>query len=165
MSFIRKRWQNNGNMIIGEDGEALIELVFKKLGKNPFVIEFGSGLSTDIILQHTNRFVSFDHDPVWKHPRALLRRLKNNFYDIKKEDITEKADMVIVDGPPGDFKGGRAKSVPYLVKHNLLNSPCYLIVDDVGREAEYKMATRWIKKYNITEISTCGRCALLIWRK
>lgn len=74
---------------------------------NARIIEFGSGKSTEFFNDY------------------IIETNKNNFYEIKNNEITGTYDLVVLDGPNGN---GRRIAFLYLINH--LRNGTFVFIDD-----------------------------------
>ncbi len=139
------------------------------------IVEFGSGISTIILaklIQRLNltdtRFVSFDHDAGWvdicnnyisgsgTQTQIIHAPLKPNgsldWYDKQViynclDNIPQKPDCMIVDGPPAWKKGMGKSRMPALdcIQSRLADS-FSIFLDDVNREGEWAIKEDWDSK-------------------
>jgi predicted O-methyltransferase YrrM len=126
------------------------------------VLECGSGLSTILVgavaqprglaltsLEHTAEWASrvqqeLDHaglGSIALITAPLVDMGEFAWYHVPAADLPERISLVLCDGPPGDTKGGRYGLLP-VVRDRLLPGSVILL-DDVAREDERRIATRW----------------------
>jgi hypothetical protein len=134
------------------------------------VLETGSGASTIIIglyLKKAGRgkLISLEHSAEYfEKTRAMLELHglegtvelvhapltdvtiegeKWKWYDLKKAELPERIDLIVVDGPPENIqKEARFPAVPLLKNH--IGGNAVILVDDGRREGEKKAVERWL---------------------
>lgn len=113
------------------------------LPENKVLLELGSGRATNIFARLWKVY-SVEHDPKWlnraKGSMYIHAPLVDNWYDAKtlKSHLPKKYDMLLVDGPPGEYR-------KYLNEHlSLFKKGVIWIVDDSYRE---KNLIKNIEKY------------------
>jgi hypothetical protein len=141
---------------------------------NGYVLECGSGLSTilmGIIAKSKEvKIVSLENSKKWRNRTnwylkhfnlnnvsilytPIVERGNYQWYEIEKNALPEKISLVILDGPPGDIKGGRTGFFPECKDH--LNRDSIILVDDVIRKDEMQMVVEFSSsmdfRYSITE--------------
>lgn len=158
------------------------------------VVEFGSGQSTNLLLDLGVSFVSFDHDEkyAFKDSNVFIKKIKqfpevtynsiisnrisiydikdfklvkgndtrqkNCFYDIKKDELPENIDMVIIDGPHGN-----GRSLSFNTIFGMTTNKFYVVLDDYHHYSfesdmskiykNYKLIKHKHKEYKIFEVS------------
>ncbi len=160
---------HQGFEITGEEAAFLFHLVRRHRPK--LVLELGSGSSTVLFAaalraNGAGRVVSVEHDALHaRHTANLLEQAGLSdrvelvlapLVDLKLDDrafqwydleprlgtLTEKIDLVFVDGPPGKVQSlSRYPALPILLPH--LSPRALVFVDDGSREDETKMVTMW----------------------
>jgi hypothetical protein len=125
---------------------------------NGLVLECGSGLSTilmGIIAKSKEvKIVSLENSKKWRNRTnwylkhfnlnnvsilytPIVERGKYEWYKLDEDSIQEKISLVILDGPPGDIKGGRTGFFPEC--KGFINRDSVILVDDVIRKDEMQM--------------------------
>lgn len=152
----------------------LLECLKQTDNARGYVLECGSGLSTILmsIVAKSNgvHILSLENSAKWRkrtnwylnHFRLnnasiayspIVDRGNYQWYKIDKDAIPEKVSLVILDGPPGDIKGGRTGFFPEC--KDLIGPDTVILVDDVERKEEMKMviefSTSMNFRYSITE--------------
>ncbi len=120
------------------------------------ILELGSGAGTGV-LARDYRVYSVEHDPDWlgKHPTnyiyAPLRKFKQRNYkavawydwQILREKLPKKYDLLLVDGPPAETesRGAFAFFVPPVEdpELNIFRTDVPIILDDAQRAEEVTM--------------------------
>ena len=67
----------------------------------------------------------YDKTLMNKKTTELNTRQRNNFYDIKPDDLYGEYDVVVLDGPHGN-----GRSISFLHIQDYLSSPCHVLIDD-----------------------------------
>lgn len=143
------------------------------------VVECGSGLSTLLLAKHNlQSFLSLEHDKHWfeltkkqleaesLHKsvdlklRPLVQLNVNDFlldwYDINQ--LTSfKADLILIDGPPGNNGILSRYPAPYLLRP-YLHENTWLILDDGNRFNEREIVKLWLKE--ISELKLIERLSI-----
>lgn len=136
------------------------------------ILELGTGLTTlllGVIAEKTGSEIwSFEHSPLFhsriaahinryrlKNVHAVLAELRDfgdfEWYDSASiSDLPSDFSVVVVDGPPGDTKGGRFGLMP--VFHNRLARDVQIIFDDAERAAELEVLKAWEKGWGLKSI-------------
>jgi hypothetical protein len=139
-----------------------------------YILECGSGLSTilmGIIAKSKGiHIISLENSGKWeKRTSWYLKHFNLNnasilfspivdrgtyqWYKIEEHTFPEKVSLVILDGPPGDIKGGRTGFFPEC--KDLIAKDTIILVDDVERKEEMGMVIEFSKKmdfrYTVTE--------------
>jgi hypothetical protein len=127
---------------IGQDAfNAILDLV----PKGGTVLELGSGFSTGELIKYYTVY-SVEQDSQWLnhyHSNYIYAPIVNGWYDTKvlNTELPTQYDLLIIDGPA-------AKGVHPLIRLGLLkniklfNLNAYIMVHDVNRRAEHKLATK-----------------------
>ena len=140
-----------------------------------YILECGSGLSTilmGIIAKSKQiKIISLENSKKWKDRTSwYLKRFNLNnvtilytpiidrgtyqWYDLEKSTIPEKVSLVVLDGPPGDIKGGRTGFFPECKE--LITTGTVILVDDVIRKDEMQMVIEYSAsmdfRYDITTV-------------
>lgn len=140
------------------------------------ILELGTGLTTlllGVIAEKTGSEIwSFEHSPSFhsriteyidryrlKNVHAVLAGLRDfgdfEWYDAGSiSDLPSDFSAVIVDGPPGDTKGGRFGLMP--VFHNRLAHDVQIIFDDAERAAEIEVLKAWEKGWGLKSTIHAG---------
>jgi predicted O-methyltransferase YrrM len=126
------------------------------------ILECGSGLSTllmGIVAQRCGRRIwSLEHSEAWarrirealnQHAvtsvEVCLAPLKDygdfTWYDVQLGQMPRDFGLVVCDGPPQDTRGGRLGMLP--VMRQCLRPGCVILLDDVQRQDERKIAETW----------------------
>ncbi len=160
---------HQGFEITGEEAAFLFHLVRRHRPK--LILELGSGSSTVLFASAlrangAGRLVSVEHDPLHaRHTHELLEQAgladrvelvqaplvdvtlgdrTFQWYDLgpRLKSLTEKIDLVFVDGPPGKVQSlSRYPALPILLPH--LSPRALVFVDDGAREDETRMVAKW----------------------
>ena len=155
----------SGNLKAAAEADFLAEVASTVRALTPaVVVECGSGLSTLVLGAITRtsscRIVSLEQDASWlaKTQRDIARfRLESvqivhaplvsrgdfSWYSLPNE-LPDRIDVVVCDGPPGDTPGGRYGLVPTL-RDRLSGST--ILVDDANRPAERSAIGKWQSEY------------------
>jgi predicted O-methyltransferase YrrM len=139
-----------------------ISEIVKKV-KPGLVVELGSGISTLVAAKSgARKIVSIDNSDVWGAKTvAMLREHKvrgvdvriaplrpyangSEWYDVEVIKDLKKIDLLIVDGPPGS-KNPEARYPALQQFKNKLSAAAIIIVDDVRRDGERKLAEDFAK--------------------
>lgn len=161
----------------GMAGSTALFVASAVLGARPrVVVEFGSGISTVLIAKALERngegrLVSIDHSGGYlEQTRALLeaegvahrvelrvgplrpwRGGGSPWYDAAVLEGIEQADLVLVDGPPAS--SGRLARYPAGPEMaGLLRRGGLLLLDDVNRAAESRIARLWLEELPLREL-------------
>lgn len=138
-----------------------IEWVNKNIPENSIILELGSGFGTKLLSEWFN-MVSIEHNQEWLNKyksKYIYAPLKNGFYDrdIIKGKLTDEYSLFIIDGPP-EATGGRLGLLKNL---DLFNLNCYILIDDINRDDDYKLFEELIKilnrEYEIFENKEFGK--------
>jgi predicted O-methyltransferase YrrM len=140
--------------------------------ENPTIVELGSGVSTLIsalAVQSTGGgLVSFESERAYmvltrqvlerhgvtKMPRLIHAPLKDvsiageswPWYDLQVQDIPERIDILVVDGPPGRLRrNARYPALPLLFKR--LARGAVVFLDDARREDEQEIISHWMSEF------------------
>ncbi len=127
------------------------------------VVELGSGISTLVAAKSgARKIVSIDNSDVWGAKTvALLKEHKvrgvdvriaplrpyangSEWYDLAAIKDLKKIDVLIVDGPPGS-KNPEARYPALQQFKDKLSASAIIIIDDVNREGERKLAEDFAK--------------------
>lgn len=139
-----------------------------------YILECGSGLSTILMgiiaKSKGNHIISLENSGKWKRrTNWYLKHFNLNnasilyspivdkgayqWYKIEQYNFPDKVSLVILDGPPGDIKGGRTGF--FLECKNIITKNTLILVDDVERKEEMGMVIEFSRKmdfqYTITE--------------
>ena len=139
-----------------------ISEIVKKV-KPGLVVELGSGISTLVAAKSgARKIVSIDNSDVWGAKTvAMLREHKvrgvdvriaplrpyangSEWYDVEVIKDLKKIDLLIVDGPPGS-KNPEARYPALQQFKDKLSASAIIIVDDVRRDGERKLAEDFAK--------------------
>ncbi len=156
---------DNGTWSAGE--EYLLTCLKTALKTDGPILECGSGLTTIVIgaMAQTlgNIVYSLEHMETWgarvsKYLQKYdidsvglsVNRLHDygdfSWYSPPFDRLPDRFSLVICDGPPGDTPGGRYGLLP--IMGSRLAPGCTILLDDIAREDEQAIATRWIKDLN-----------------
>jgi predicted O-methyltransferase YrrM len=160
---------HQGFEITGEEAAFLFHLVRRHRPK--LILELGSGSSTVLFAaalraNGAGRVISIEHDALHaEHTAELLEQADLSdrvelvhaplaelqmsgrtfqWYDLGRrlDMLTEKIDLVFVDGPPGKVQSlSRYPALPVLLPH--LSPRARVFVDDGAREDETRMVAMW----------------------
>lgn len=157
-------WRGFGNSGWAASVELLDELSTRAAAAREGVLECGSGLTTMLLGALTKHrelpIVSLEHHPEWfermrerlvrfdlRHVDLQLRPLVPydgfDWYTMPELKASQRFDLVLCDGPPGDTRGGRHGLLPCM--RDRLAPGCVLIVDDTHRAEDEAVATRWLE--------------------
>lgn len=139
-----------------------------------YILECGSGLSTilmGIIVKSKGvHILSLENSKKWekrtnwylKHFNLnnasilyspIVDRGRYQWYKIEENTFPEKVSLVILDGPPGEIKGGRTGFFPEC--KDLIVKDAIILVDDVERKEEMEMVIEFSAsmnfRYNVTD--------------
>jgi len=137
---------------------ARMSFLAKRLPDDEMCVECGSGLTTLLLknLLPRDRVIALEQDRVHhEHRLALMGGVtvdapleSKGDYDWYKFDHPHKpVGLVVCDGPRGDTRGGRYGALPQL--HEYLADKFTILVDDVHRDAERAMLSRWADEYGV----------------
>ena len=134
-----------------------------KKHKPSLVVELGSGISTLIASKSgARKIISLDNsDEFAEKTRELLKEHKvrgvevrvaslkpyangSDWYDTEKIQDLRKIDLLVIDGPPGS-KNPEARYPALREFKDRLSSKAVVIIDDVNREGERKLAEDFAK--------------------
>ena len=134
-----------------------------KKTKPGLVVELGSGVSTLVAAKSgARKIVSIDNSEVWGAKTvALLKEHKargvdvriaplkpyangSEWYDVEVIKDLKKIDVLIIDGPPGS-KNPEARYPALQQFKDKLSASAIVIIDDVHREGERKLAEDFAK--------------------
>lgn len=156
---------DNGTWSAGE--EYLLTCLKTALKTDGPILECGSGLTTIVIgamAQKLGKIVySLEHMETWgekvtKYLRKYdidsvglsVNRLHDygdfSWYSPPFDRLPDRFSLVVCDSPPGDTPGGRYGLLP--IMRSRLAPGCTILLDDIAREDEQAIATRWIKDLN-----------------
>jgi predicted O-methyltransferase YrrM len=160
---------------------ALILLTHIRKYQPQTIVELGSGVSTLVAgytleQQQKGRIISIDHaeqfsavtqENVLQHGlqayvhfiHAPLKTVEMNgerweWYDLAALDAHTPIDLLVVDGPPqyGNTQAmTRYLAVP--VFYEQLVTGGFVLVDDANRQDEQQIVERWLKEYNLYEVT------------
>lgn len=151
-----------GNDAFSAQREYLAGCIEQALTSRGPILECGSGLTTILIgavaTKRRRGYWVLEHAPEWAarvqrclhtykldSVALLAKPLKDygsfQWYDAALESMPDGFSLVICDGPPGTTKGGRYGLAP--VMRERLQPGCVILLDDVGREEERAIASRW----------------------
>ena len=132
------------------------------------ILECGCGLSTLVLGIEASRsgteVVTLEHDSYWaKRMRRTLERHRIEcvtvlhaplrsygsfiWYDVRRGELSSGFSLVICDGPPAEL-GGRYGLLP--VAHRRLQADAEVLLDDVARDGERAVLTRWKNEFGVT---------------
>jgi hypothetical protein len=139
-----------------------------------YILECGSGLSTILmgIVAKSNgvHIISLENSQKWRKRTnwylehfnlnnitilysPIVDKGKYQWYKIEEKTLPEKVSLVILDGPPGDIKGGRTGFFPEC--KDIIPKDSVILVDDVARKEEMQMVIEFSAsmdfRYNITD--------------
>jgi len=147
----------------------IVQLILKE--KPLFVLEASSGVSSVIIglalkLNHYGKSISLDHDSYYAE--ITIKNLEVNsienisvvkhcpfndyidngqkwkWYQIENLDLTEKIDMLIIDGPPRTTQNlARYPAIPLLYEY--FSDRVLILIDDTKRNDEIIIVEKWIE--------------------
>ena len=153
----------------------LLKLLLKIVHKHKpkIIVELGSGVSTFIMgyickqfcqgkiysLEHHKAYATQTKEQLALHAlqnvatvihaplkKQTFNNTKIDWYDISVLTEIEKIDLLVVDGPPGNYQAlSRYPAVPVL--YEKLSKDAVIILDDGNREDEREIAERWIQEY------------------
>ena len=134
-----------------------------KKNKPGLVVELGSGVSTLVLAKSgARKVVSIDNSDEWGNKTvALLKEHKvrgvdvriaplrpyangSQWYDVSVIKDLKKIDVLIIDGPPGS-KNPEARYPALQQFKDKLSAAAIVIIDDVNREGERKLAEDFAK--------------------
>jgi len=134
-----------------------------KKNRPGLVVELGSGISTLVTAKSgARKIVSIDNSDAWGAKTvALLKEHKvrgvdvriaplrpyangSEWYDLDAIKDLKKIDLLIVDGPPGS-KNPEARYPALQQFKDKLSSAAIVVIDDVNREGERKLAEDFAK--------------------
>lgn len=165
-------WGNEGWSGLSEYLMACLQHTDKSGG---YVLECGSGLSTILMgiigKPKGVKIISLENSAKWrKRTGWYLHHFNLNnvsilyspiadkgnyqWYNIEGHSLPEKISLVILDGPPGDIKGGRTGFFPEC--KNLVVRDTVILVDDVERKEEMGMVTDFAKSMDFRYTLTKG---------
>lgn len=145
--------------------EFLRAVALVTLKSDGMIVEAGSGLTTIVIAAYAGpqrRVVALEHDSQW---RRRVLHVANRFHncDVRLAPLVNYGDydwystdalsgigrvgMLVVDGPPGETRGGRYGALPQLVTKS--SSPAIVLLDDVDRPVEARILIRWQKEFGL----------------
>lgn len=157
---------------------ALVQFACEQAMRQPSrnVLELGCGLTTlalGLVAEHLgNRIQSIDHELNWcSRLRSILaglgitsvtvehRALEDygHFDWYRSDDLPDlqSIGLLLVDGPPGITRGGRRGAIDVLATR--LPDDVHVILDDVNRDDELRLATEWaaskamtVEKYRVS---------------
>ncbi len=165
--FLNKLIYGWGNRGFSASKEYLRACLNHTMNTDGPVLECGSGLSTILAGAIAEKkglsYIVLEHEKEWAE--KTLRYLKKykldsvtvllspleryedfDWYDISSLTIPDKISLVICDGPPGTTKGGRVGLVQ--VMRNKFSKNCVILLDDVMRKDEYRIARKWKNELN-----------------
>ena len=146
---------SEGWMLPGE----VIAWINDNLPKGCTIVEFGSGHGS-VALSSRFNLISVEHDENWLnlsngtyvHAKIVQNPISNQhkqtgWYDPESlVNLPDFADLIIVDGPPGDI--GRIGLLHHLA---LLPRSNYWVVDDTDREAEAILLENLVSEFDVIE--------------
>jgi predicted O-methyltransferase YrrM len=134
-----------------------------KKNRPGLVVELGSGISTLVAAKSgARKIISIDNSDVWGAKTvALLKEHKvrgvdvriaplrpyangSEWYDLDAIKDLKKIDLLIVDGPPGS-KNPEARYPALQQFKDKLSPAAIVVIDDVNREGERKLAEDFAK--------------------
>jgi predicted O-methyltransferase YrrM len=132
-----------------------IARLLKERGGHLYTIEheeiWGNFLNEKLKEENLDNFVSVIVAPLQPTELGIDG---NNWYDVRvlnQQLTTQSIDMLLVDGPPAyqtKFKYARYPAVPYFYRF-MQKSDYTIILDDINREGEQNIVTKWEKYLNI----------------
>ncbi len=140
-----------------------IEFILGTVEPGTVVVEFGSGHGSEILAKHCELY-SIEHDEAWlgiapsTYIHATIQQNvhssesgESGWYDVDKvvQNWPPDPQCVVIDGPPGYI--GRTGILSLL---NLLEGVPIILVDDVDRPAELRLAERLAERLNY-DLQTC----------
>ena len=159
--------QTYPTLIKGSIGEQAVDLIRSLLPEGFSILEFGCGVTTQLLLNWYNVY-SIEHNINWlNHPKAYHVPLKQyNDTDFKSpQDISclpfyekqvawydpdklsvalklvPKYDLIIIDGPNGNY--GRGGFYTHL---SLFNTNAHMVFHDLNRQAEMELIKKVSEK-------------------
>lgn len=116
----------------------LYDYILTILEPGKTILELGSGSGSEELAKVFEVF-SIEHDKTWlnKYPvNYIYAPIVDGWYDLEilKEQIPEKYDLIIVDGPTGTI--GR---YGFFSNLELFNTDLPIIIDDVNRAEEFRL--------------------------
>jgi len=164
-------WGNEGWSGLSAYLQSCLQHSYKTDG---YILECGSGLSTILMgivaKQKGVKLVSLENSKKWmkrtgwylKHFNIsnasimyspIVDRGDYEWYKIDENSLPDKVSLVILDGPPGEIKGGRTGFFPEC--SNIIKKDTIILVDDVEREDEMGMVSDFSAsmkfRYTVTE--------------
>lgn len=162
------------------------------LGERSRIAELGAGVSTLVIARlleqrGTGKLVSLEHDPDWARvvgswleaegltPYGTLAETKLADHPLSwdrapwyesVDELPERIDLLLVDGPPGYGEGmshSRYPALPALADR--LTTEAIVILDDADRRPEREIAERWRSDLPDWEIGIDTRAGIAIARR
>lgn len=125
--------------------DELFDWIQDNLQEGKTILELGSGAGTIVLTNYYNVY-SIEHDEKWvglaeKSTYIYAPIVEYDgylWYDVEvvKEQLPEKYDLILVDGPPGTI--GREG---FLKNIHLFNTDVPIILDDTNRSVEAEMAS------------------------
>ncbi len=156
-----------GNLAYVTDVDYLAEVARRAAVTAGPVLECGSGLTTIVLgclaAQRGVEVWSLEHLPRW-HQRVNAALEKHHitgvqnlyaplrdyggfcWYDAPLEDLPDKFQLVVCDGPTGRTPGGRYGLWPVLKSRLTLET--LVLLDDAGRRSERRSLQRWTTEAN-----------------
>ena len=133
----------------GSMDEAVFDAIRDILPEGKTVLELGSGWGSGQLVKHYTVY-SIEHDNRWtdmyhwnyiyaplKEHKAMKRYASTRWYDadvLRKEIPKIQYDLLLIDGPPGELRGGLSK---YFDLFHTQDVP--LIFDDLHRELDMRL--------------------------
>ena len=134
----------------------VFEWIEKNIDFGSTILEFGSGEGSKRLSLNYELY-SVEHNPEWLHSSNGIClyapiKLSNKFpgelgwYDILsiKEELPEKIDLMIIDGPNGSI--GRSGILDYT---DLFSWDYPVLIDDLHRESEYQFSQQLSESVNL----------------
>ncbi|KKP36079.1 MAG: GDP-fucose synthetase [candidate division TM6 bacterium GW2011_GWF2_32_72] len=118
----------------------VFDFIRNNLKDGETLLEFGSGWASSQMSKYYNLY-SVEHNPLYVgmyETKYIYAPIKNGWYDVEvvTKELPKDYKMILVDGPPGNIgRGGFLKNL------SLFNTNVIIILDDVQREAEARLAS------------------------
>lgn len=139
-------------------GYSIDKTTFKFIRENlpdeSIILEFGSGYSTKKLLEHY-KVISIENNPRWakvyhsKRHKVFLVPITDYWYNInsvRKILKTNYVDLILIDGPIGEYR----KNLPVWVFEDV---KCPVIFDDTNRIDDFKKMMEFCSRLNFLPIS------------
>ncbi|TAN12335.1 MAG: hypothetical protein EPN37_15540 [Chitinophagaceae bacterium] len=127
------------------------KFIRENLPEGSRILEFGSGYSTKKLLKHY-KVISIEDNPRWakvynsKRHKVFHVPITNGWYNVNMVEIifkTRYADLILIDGPIGEFR----KNLPILLFKDV---KCPVIFDDTNRIDDFKKMIEFCNKLGFT---------------